>query len=108
MKGHKEEKCWQRRDRSESKERGDDTKRQRKQKSPKRGVKKIRESEIETDRESSAPSDSKSEATPNVEERTRSRKVGRKPIMKTPVRRIKPSDVIKNETLTLSASFSKN
>ena len=71
-------------------------------------MKKIRESDTETDRESSAPSENESEATPVVEERTRSRKIGRKSVMKTPVLRAQPSDVIQNETLTLSASFSKS
>ena len=42
------------------------------------------------------------------EERTRSRKVGRKSILKTPVRRTKHSDVIPSKTLTLSASALNN
>ena len=78
-------------------------------KSPKREkVRRARDSESETDRDSSAPSETEQEETPPKEKKNHSRKV--KSILKAPVRRtrFKTSDNGESKTLTSSLSFSPN
>ena len=93
--GHKEEICWEREELKapeESKNKGDGKKKEKKRKRAhfkKTGVKKVVNSDTETDADSSAPSDSEEELEEVQPRDQKIRKIGRKPIIKTLCRMVK-------------------
>ena len=104
---HKSDDCWNKkggkdkRDRSESRNRdkGRDGRRMKPKKSPIRKARRTRDSDTETERDSSAPSDTDQEETPPKEEKKHtSRKV--KSILKSSVRRTKSRALAEQELHT--------